>query len=81
MAIEHDAVDARLGDNITCPLSSEEGTRLNVFWTFTSKPRPESGLDCLMCAKFARQRLAEKVLQGYLAHKITAPPPRTTIGP
>ena len=30
----------------------------NIFWTYTgkSRPRPESGLDCLICAIFARQR-------------------------
>ena len=36
------------------PLSSEEGATLNVLRTFTSEPRPESGLYCLMCAIFAR---------------------------
>ena len=30
--------------------------KLNPFRTFTGKSRPESGLDCLMCAIFARQR-------------------------
>jgi len=38
------------------PLSSEEGITRKVFRTFTSGPRPESGLDCLICAEFARQR-------------------------
>ena len=36
------------------PLPSEKGTTLNVLRTFPAKPRPESGLDCLMCATFAR---------------------------
>ena len=40
------------------PLPSEEGTtqqhRNTILRTFTRKPRPESGLDCLTCAIFAR---------------------------
>ena len=38
------------------PDPSEEGTPANVSTTFTWKPRPECGLDCLVCAIFARQR-------------------------
>jgi len=30
-------------------LPSEEGTTQNVLKNFTSKPRPETGLDCLVC--------------------------------
>ena len=37
-------------------LQREEGTTSNVPRTFTRKPRPESGLDCLTCSTFARQR-------------------------
>jgi len=37
------------------------GTISNVFKNLTGKPRPESGLDCLICADFARQRLAFRV--------------------
>ena len=36
------------------PLPSKEGATSNVMWTFTWKPRPESGLDCLVCAKFVQ---------------------------
>ena len=36
---------------------SEEGTQQNVLESFTWKPRPESGRDCLTCAYFARQQL------------------------
>ena len=38
------------------PLPSKEGTIYKVLRTSTSKPRPESGRDCLTCAIFARQR-------------------------
>ena len=38
------------------PLPSEEGTPQNVLKTCAIEPRPESGLDCLVCAIFARQR-------------------------
>ena len=37
-------------------LPSEEERPEKVLRTLTPKPRPESGLDCLMCAIFARQR-------------------------
>ena len=37
-------------------LPSEEGRTQTVLTTFTWKPGPESGLDCLVCAIFARQR-------------------------
>ena len=52
----------RLGDQrpgeTACefPLSSEEGTTEKFSRTFTLKPRPESGLGCLVCAMFARGR-------------------------
>ena len=36
---------------------SEEATTLKVLRTCTCKPRPKPGLDCLMCAIVARQRL------------------------
>jgi len=44
------------------PLPSEEGRTLNVFRTFASMPRPEYGLDCLICATFARQRGEESTM-------------------
>jgi len=37
------------------PLPSEHGTALKGSRTFTWKPTPEPGLDCLICAEFARQ--------------------------
>ena len=36
------------------PLPSEKGTRLKGPRTLTGTPRPESGLDCHMCAKLTR---------------------------
>ena len=39
------------------PLPSEEGTTSKVLGPLPRKPRPASGLDCLICAEFARQRL------------------------
>jgi len=36
---------------------SEEGPSLKVVRAFTWTPRPESGLDCLMCAMFVQRRL------------------------
>ena len=38
------------------PLPSEEGTTQNVLRDSTCKPIPQSGLDCPICAGFARQR-------------------------
>ena len=38
------------------PLPSDKGTTSEVSRTLTYKPRPESGLYCLICAMFARQR-------------------------
>ena len=38
-------------------LPSEERITSNVLRTFTRKPGPESGRDCLMCAQFARERV------------------------
>ena len=37
------------------PFASEQGTTDKGLTTFTRKPRPESGRDCLVCAIFARQ--------------------------
>jgi len=37
------------------PFPSEEGTTYKLLMTFTIEPRPDSGLDCLICAEFARQ--------------------------
>ena len=37
-------------------LPSEEGTPQKGSRTFTCKQRPKYGLDCLMCAIFARER-------------------------
>ena len=36
---------------------SSQGTTQMGFFDFCLKRRPESGLDCLMCALFAQQRL------------------------
>jgi hypothetical protein len=36
--------------------SERKGNTLKGFRMFTSKPGPESGPDCLICAEFARQR-------------------------
>jgi hypothetical protein len=46
------------GLHFRAPLPSEMGTTQNAATTFALKPRPESGLDCLVCATFARQRPA-----------------------
>ena len=53
-------------------MPSEEGTPWKVF---TRKPRPGSGLDCLICAIFTRQRLGgvpreQKMLKGHLPRVI-----------
>ena len=40
------------------PLPSQERNTSQVATTFTWKPRPGSGFDCLICAEFARQRNA-----------------------
>ena len=37
-------------------LPSEKGTSLQAFRALACKPRPGSGLDCLMCAIVARQQ-------------------------
>ena len=37
-------------------LPSEKGTPLKAFRALACKPRPGSGLDCLMCAIVARQQ-------------------------
>ena len=34
----------------------DRGTTVKVLRTFTLRPRPETGLDCLACVKFARSR-------------------------
>ena len=39
-----------------CPASNQRGGNLKLFKVFNLKARPESGLGCLMCAIFARQR-------------------------
>ena len=41
------------------PLPSEEGTSYKVSRTFTWKPRPETGRDCVIRAIFARQQNPE----------------------
>jgi len=46
-------------------LPSEDGTPGRVLRDFAWKARPESGLDCLICAIFARQRLMEHGLFGW----------------
>ena len=38
------------------PFSIGEGTTLKVLRTFTSKPRPEYGPDCLVCATMCSLR-------------------------
>ena len=43
---------------LVAPLPSEEGNTERVFMTITWKPKSECGLDCLICAIFARQRLS-----------------------
>ena len=43
------------------PLPAEMGTTEEEEMTFALKPRPESGLDCLVCAKLARRRNPESV--------------------
>ena len=43
----------------TAPLPSEKGEKLKIFETFPPKwrtKRPTYGLDCFICAKFARQQ-------------------------
>ena len=41
----------------TTSLSSVKETTGNAGRTFTCKPRPEFGVDCIICATLARQRL------------------------
>ena len=43
------------------PLPIKEKTTLKVLMTCTCTMRPESGLDCLMCAKSARQRCGREM--------------------
>ena len=47
------------------PLPSEEETAEKVCRNLTVKPRPESGIDWLMCGILARQRLGlwDQILQ------------------
>ena len=52
----------------TLALPYFKGTPLNILKTFTSKQRPERGLDCLICATFARHRPMIETAQ-------TRPPP------
>ena len=41
-----------------------------------SKPRPESGLDCLICATFARQRVSVRARGAFLSYLANARHPR-----
>ena len=50
----------------------EEGTISNVSRTFAVKPRPESGLDCLICAVFDRQRAASTRFGSYAFKMVKA---------
>jgi len=54
------------------PLPSEERTTQKLLRTFTRRSRPESGLDCLTCAMFARRcswaSTPEEVLEVFDAH-------------
>ena len=63
------------------PLMSEEETNYKVSRTFAWKPRPESGLDCRMCAMFARrvgERCAARGKGRRRSIRVSAPlPPRT----
>ena len=63
---------------IWVPLPREYGTTQKVLRTFNRKPRPESGLDCLTCATFARQRTTCVVqlifVQISLIHSLRGPP-------
>ena len=43
---------------VQVPLPSQEGTPSNVLSTFTGRPRPESGRDCLIRTILARLRTA-----------------------
>ena len=45
------ACGQRLPVSSPAPLSREEGTTQKVLRTLILKPMPESGLDCLMCAR------------------------------
>jgi len=58
--------------NATFALQVLKRSTLNVFSTFAVKPRPESGLDCLICATFARQRI--DLPQGAGVYKVVSPP-------
>ena len=42
--------------SILAPLPSERKSTSRVLSYFAWQPRPESGLDCLICTEFARQR-------------------------
>ena len=53
----HGHRDARLQvTSQSCNASARRGNNLKRSKNFTRKPRPESGLDCLTCSTFARQR-------------------------
>ena len=45
-----------VGLRSSLPLSGEEGTASKHSEIFTRKPASEFGLDCLICAEFARKR-------------------------
>jgi len=51
------------------PRSSEEGTTWKVLRTFALRPRPESSLDCLICAIFALQGIRAPSLSDYEPHQ------------
>jgi len=48
---------------------------LKVVRAFTCKPRPESGLDCLICARFARHLFVEAAANGVVHARRGGQPP------
>ena len=50
-------------------LSSKEGAQLERFEDFSLKSKPISGLDCLTCAIFARQRSSSLSAAAYFSSK------------
>ena len=54
------------------PLLSEEGTALKVLRACTWMPRPELGLDCLVCSEFA----STNNFEGLFLHPPPAAQPR-----
>ena len=61
-------LDRRVGRHVRLHHPSEEGTTSRVWRTFTWEPRPEFGLDCLICSKFARQRRVNYSRVAYSRH-------------